>query len=198
MGLIATLVKLTRGRLGAKGAAPGQSAIAQAEGLAGQVLTPEVYQAPGIFGIPGDGTKGVFLKVGGDRYGVVVAVQNYQITIDVGKGGVAVFATDAAGTTVKAKMVLKADGTITLTSDGATEIDATGKAIIGGNAIELNGSTKNFVTHAELNTALQNFILALNLHIHTGAGPGNPTTPPVTPMSVDISAAATTTIKTGG
>jgi len=190
VGLISTLVKITQGALKTKGNAPGQSAIAQAEGLAGQVLTPEVYQAPGVFGIPGDGTKGVFLKVGGDRYGVVVAVHNYQVSIDVGKGGVAIFATTADGKTVKAKMVFKADGTIASTADGIAKTDAS--------AIELNGNTKAFVTHAELNTALQTFITALNLHVHTGAGPGNPTTPPVTPMSVDISAAATTTIKTGG
>jgi len=60
--------------------------------------------------------------------------------------------------------------------------------------IELNGNSKQFVTWTELNTALQTFLGLLNAHTHTSAGAGAPTTP----MVLDISAAKTTTIKTGG
>lgn len=78
------------------------------------------------------------------------------------------------------------------------EMDGTKTRIINSGGIELNGNTKTFVTHDELNTALQTFITALNLHVHTSAVAGSPTTPPTSSMSIDISSAKTTTIKTGG
>lgn len=65
-----------------------------------------------------------------------------------------------------------------------------------GSVIELNGNSKDFVTHAELNTALQTFITALNLHVHPTAATGPPS-PPTTGMSLDISTAKATKIKTG-
>jgi len=68
---------------------------------------------------------------------------------------------------------------------------------LGGTEISLNGKTKAFVTHTELDTALQGFVNGgFNSHIHTA--PSGPTTPPVAPGSIDISSAATTTVKTGG
>jgi hypothetical protein len=79
-----------------------------------------------------------------------------------------------------------------------TLIDATGNTEINGALINLNGNAKPFVTHAELDTALQTFITLLNAHIHTAPTGGGPTTPPTVPMSVNISAAQTTTVKTGG
>ena len=63
--------------------------------------------------------------------------------------------------------------------------------------IEINGNTKNFVTHAELNTALQTFITALNAHVHAVTAVGSPTGPPVPLQSIDISASKTNTVKTG-
>lgn len=64
--------------------------------------------------------------------------------------------------------------------------------------IELNGNSKQFVTWAELNTALSNFTTTLNTHTHVCAAPGSPSAPPAKPMSIDISAAKTTTVVTGG
>lgn len=73
-----------------------------------------------------------------------------------------------------------------------------GKTIaINDSAVNINGSSKAFVTHAELNSALQSFMTALNLHTHPTAASGPPS-PPTAPMSLNISAAATTTVKTGG
>jgi len=187
MGLISTLVSLTKAALKTKGNAPGQSAVAQAAGLAGQVLTPEIYQAPGLFALPGDGTKGIFLKVGGGgRYGVVVAVQNYQITIDVGgQGGTSIFSTTADGKTVKAKIVLKPDGTI-----------------------EANGSTKRLVTFQELQDVLSAMNTAIKGHTHVVTGAADPSShvvsgsasasPGLATMSADITTAKTTTLKTDG
>lgn len=64
-------------------------------------------------------------------------------------------------------------------------------------SIELNGNSKFFVTHAELDTALQTFITALNTHTHLTAGTGTPS-PPAIALSLNIASAKTTTIKTGG
>lgn len=64
--------------------------------------------------------------------------------------------------------------------------------------IELNGNTKQFVTWAELNNALSNFINALNQHTHSNGNEGSPTGTPIVPMTLDISAAKTKTIVTGG
>jgi len=174
VGLIATLVKLTRAASSTKGAAPGKSVVAQAEGFPGQILTPEVYQGPGVYAIPADGTKGVYLPVGGgERYGVVVAVHNYQVEVDVGgQGGMAIYSTTADGATVKAKIVLKPDGTI-----------------------EINGDSKRLVTADELQSALTALCGTLAGHVHPAHGTPSPA---LAGLACDISAAKTTTVKTGG
>ena len=70
--------------------------------------------------------------------------------------------------------------------------------------IELNGKDKQFVTWAELNDALTTFTTALNAHTHpvTGATPSGTAAPmataPTAPMTIDISAAKTTKVLTGG
>jgi len=176
MGIIATLLRLVRGKYDVLENAPGKAAICQGEGFEGQTLTTEVFQAPGVFGIPGDGVRGIRILIGGSsRYGAVIAVQNYQIELDVGgQGGMAIYSTTADGATVKSKVVLKPDGTI-----------------------EMNGANKRFVTWDELNTAMQGFVSALQLHTHPTAPPGPPS-PPVAALTLDLSASKTTTIKTGG
>ena len=73
-------------------------------------------------------------------------------------------------------------------------MDGTKTRIINSHGIELNGNTKQFVTWDALNTALQGFITALNLAFaskQNGSGAAGG-------LSIDISAAKTTTIKTGG
>jgi hypothetical protein len=63
--------------------------------------------------------------------------------------------------------------------------------------IDFNGSSKYFVTHTELNSALQTLVSTyLNTHMHPT--PSGPSSPPVAPMSIDISSSKTTTLKTGG
>ena len=74
------------------------------------------------------------------------------------------------------------------------QIDASGNVKIDGAAIQLNGSSKEFVTHAELDAALQLMVTAINGALATKKDePGSPGT-----VTLDISAAKTTTIKTGG
>lgn len=62
--------------------------------------------------------------------------------------------------------------------------------------IKLNGDSKQFVTWAELNSALTSFMTALNSHTHSVAG--SSTLAPTVPMTLDISSAKTTTVVTGG
>lgn len=78
------------------------------------------------------------------------------------------------------------------------EIKGDKTEITAPDGLEINGNAKRLVTYAELDAAMQIFITALNLHIHTSADAGSPTSAPVTPMTIDISAAETSTIKTGG
>jgi phage gp45-like len=175
MGMIATLLKLARGKLETVGNAPGPSVAMQGEGFEGQTVTTEVYQAPGVLAIPGDGARGVWLPIGGSgRYGVVVALQNYALNITIEAGETAIYSTTADGQTVQALVKLKADGTI-----------------------ELNGNSKRLVTWDELDAALQSLKTALNSHTHPTAATGPPS-PPTVPLSIDITAAKTTTLKTGG
>lgn len=175
MGIIATLLKMAAGKLETKGNAPGKSVTMQGEGVDGQTVKAEVYQAPGVMAIPGDGARGVWLPIGGSsRYGVVVAMQNYALNIQINAGETVIYSTTADGQTVKAQAKFTAGG-----------------------EIHLNGDTKQFVTWAELNSALQGFKTALSTHVHPTSVPGPPS-PPVTPLVLDISAAKTTTIKTGG
>jgi hypothetical protein len=58
---------------------------------------------------------------------------------------------------------------------------------VKNNQIELGGSTGFATEYTALNTAIQAFVNAINLHVHTSAAPGSPTSVPVTPMSIDLS-----------
>jgi hypothetical protein len=70
---------------------------------------------------------------------------------------------------------------------------------VKGETIELNGDSKKLVTYAELNSALSTFLSGLSATLASGANGGGPVAFSVPlPSSIDISAAETTTIKTGG
>lgn len=75
--------------------------------------------------------------------------------------------------------------------DGDLKIDAEKK-------IELNGNSKQFVTWAELNSAIEMFMTALNTHVHSNGNEGGPTGAPTVPLEFDITNAKTTTVVTGG
>lgn len=78
--------------------------------------------------------------------------------------------------------------------NGTMKIDAATK-------IELNGNTKQFVTWTELNTALSTFLTQLTLAMTTTPIVGNGSTQPSwvgLPTQIDISAAKSSTIVTGG
>ena len=171
MGVIAELVRVASSTLKKWHAAPGTAIVVTGKGLGGAALETEVAHTPGVFGRPPKDFHGVFLPVGrGRRYGVMIAGLNYNLNINISAGETAIYSTDANGT-LKARIDLDASG-----------------------VIKLNGETKRLVTYGELNTALGLMVTAINAAFATklnGAGAAGTVT-------LNISAAETTTVKTGG
>ncbi len=167
------IAKITDLEYKAKGTNDGKSLVIKTSAAGGQERETELYHPPGI--ASGPTPEDISISVPSGTNGrIAVATQNYRLEIEVEAGATTVYSTSADGSTLKSTIVLDVDGNISM-----------------------NGDTKAFVTHTELDTALQTFITALNTHVHATAGTGTPS-PPVTPLSLDISAAETTTIKTGG
>lgn len=174
---------LTKLRFNKKGAAPGKSVLLKTKSGASQEREIELYHPPGISSAPTPEDRVVTIPVGsGVR--VAVATHNYRIEVEPEAGETIIYSTNADGSTKQAEVKLTPSGDI-----------------------ELNGNSKTFVTHAELDTALQTFVTALNAEfatINAGAAAaiaasGLWLTPLATGAnSIDISASETTTIKTGG
>lgn len=157
-----------------KGAAPGKAIIIQTLSAGEQERTAEMYHSPGISSMPTENDRVISVPIG-TASRVIIAAHNYRIEVEPSSGETIIYSTNGDGSVVKSTIKLDNDGNI-----------------------DLNGDGKKFVTHAELDTALQTFITALNLHVHaTVTSLGTPT-PPATPMSLDISASETTTIRTDG
>ena len=167
----------------------GKSAVNEIQSALGTAIAEAICQA-GFYSVPtaSDAALKLSLTAGGKEY--VIATINYNLDLQLQPGESVTYSTDGAGSSVQSKIHHKADGT--------AEHTAT--------AINLNGSGKSFVTHAELDSALQTLVGALNTHIHpTPAGPSSPpsaagTIPPpgIGLFTLNISSAATTTVKTGG
>ena len=78
-------------------------------------------------------------------------------------------------------------------------LDSTGKAIVNASSIELNGNDKSFVTYAELKAAMDKLWIAMTTTNIIGNGSPQPTWAGLDPVTgIDISAAETQTVKTGG
>lgn len=187
MGL-SGLFRLRKASLKVKGRAPGKSVIMQASGIEGQELTPEVYQAPGVFALPPDGVVGVYTRLGaGGSRGIVIALHNYQIEINISAGETALYSTTSDGKTVKGLIKLDKDGNIAF-----------------------NGNSKHLVNYEDLNTALANFKSSIDAaiagaitgHTHAGVTPGPSASGPgagaAPATALDLSAAKTNTLKTDG
>jgi len=178
---------------------PALSGKKRAE-LGGEEVRLPIVRAPlGVMNLGGF-TINLPTPVNGDEVWITCADRSIQTFVKQGGVGVPetvsiltlnnAFAIPFSASNVKRKRVGEATD-LTITGDG--------KAVINTDSIELNGNSKTFVTYAELNTALQLFVTALNLHVHSGVttGPGS-SGPPAASMSIDISNAETTTVKTGG
>ena len=94
---------------------------------------------------------------------------------------------------------------ITLSASGIAVKAADGKKVtIEGNTVEANGNSKSFVTFTELDTALQQMVAMINSHTHITTATVGPTptpgviAPPTIPVQLNIAAAQTATVKTGG
>ena len=166
-----------------------KSAVCEISSALGTAIV-EAMQKAGVASVPtaGDNAIKISLSAGGKEY--LIASINYNFDLHLQPGETAVYSTDADGTSVQSKTHYKQDGTVENT----------------GTAINLNGSDKSFVTHAELDSALQTLVGALNTHIHpTPSGPSSPPSeagtipsPGIGLFTLDISSSATTTVKTGG
>lgn len=218
MGLI-EMVKVISASITKRKSFPGKSVYAKVEGLSGGTKEVDYFQNSNLLANPAKNVRLIFVPVNGSqKAGVAVAGHNYQIELAIEQGGVTLFSTNAAGDTVKAKIEIKPDGKLAITTDsdlteditgdrtsettgkqsitstGDTKISASGNAIIGGAEIRLNGSSKSLVTYSELNSALQTLVLSINAAFATkldaaGSSPG---------LTLDISSAETSTVKTGG
>lgn len=84
-----------------------------------------------------------------------------------------------------------------LAGDGkARLVNADDSIAVGDGYVDINGDSKRFVTYAELDTALQGLVMALNTHTHPTAATGPPS-PPTVALSLDISSAESQKARTG-
>lgn len=171
MGRIAQVVKTL---FQTRGAAPGKSVVVQTNGAGGEERTTEVWHNPGVSSGPTPEDRAAVLEIpAGGR--VIVATHNYKIEVDAAAGETIIYSTNAAGDTKQAEIKLTTDGNI-----------------------DLNGTGRTLVTHAELDTAIQGLVSYINGHTHSGVTTGtDPSGPPAAPTSVDISAAEAETLRTG-
>jgi len=92
----------------------------------------------------------------------------------------------------------KSTGVYTIeVNDAVISIDANGGIIVtpaSGQNIELAGNTKNLVTHAELNTALQSFLTDLKAAVAAGCDVGSGGT--IASVTLNISSAEATRLET--
>lgn len=96
----------------------------------------------------------------------------------------------------KNKLDISDDGSYKLTGEGySITVMTDGTLKINGKTIDLNGSSKQFVTWTEFNTAYQAMLTIVKAHVHPGNGVVSPT---LTAMTSDLSTAKSTTVKTGG
>ncbi len=193
--------------------------VLQVEGLNGKIDEIELLHNNGLISKPIK-DRNIFILNTNNHYAIGLGFRDENLDFGLSEGDTVIYSTDESGTVVSqihltnegditikndrdfsvtcAGLVFESSGNIIAKSDKDIAIESSGDITVDGSKIELNGNSKSLVTHAELNTALQNFITILNTHTHTVASVGSPTKTPDIPMSLDISNSATTTVKTGG
>lgn len=137
----------------------------------------EIMQHFGFKSIPTKKTKGLTLSIGGLRDDtIIIATEN------------------------KTAPELK-EGESTLYNAFSERIELLEKMInLTGETININGDSKQLVTHAELDSALQQMLSSINSHTHittatVGSSPAlGVISPPTTPTTLDISNSKTKTI----
>ncbi len=156
--------------------APGKAVVVQTTTAGNIARTTELYHPPGISSAPTEGDKIVEIPLGsGVR--VAVATHNYKLEVSVTAGETVIYSTNSKGDEIKAQIKLDTEGNI-----------------------DLNGDSKNLVTHAELKSALDNYVTMLNLALTKTpiAGNGAPQEEWTNlPSSIDISSSKTEKVRTG-
>ncbi len=168
--------------------APGKATILRTSAPAGQVRSLEMYQTPGVASAPTADDRLVEAEIGSGKR-VVIATHNYKVEVAVKAGETIIYSTDSVGQAISNQIKLDNAGNIAIgESDNQILVDSKGN-------IDLGGDARTFVTWTELNAALQLLMTALNSHTHK-ISPGASTLQPNTPLSIDISAANTATVRT--
>ncbi len=113
MGLRARILGVIKSAMQRFQENPGQSAVVQLQSNAGEVLQIEGFQPSGFAGVPPAGVKAIVLQLGDSpTQAVVIALQNYQITLSLQQGEVMLYSTTADGKTLKGQVYLEASGLI--------------------------------------------------------------------------------------
>lgn len=119
---------------------------------------------------------------------------NAKAKLNISKDNSEVLATDFNGHTLIANA-----NALSLESKAQASIKASDTMTLEAPTIELGGNTKELVTHAELDAALQGLLAQIKAHTHVASGPGSPTTPSadLTGAALDLSAAKAAKVKVG-
>lgn len=172
MSLLARMVIIRSGKIGQLPENRYKGIIVTAEAEEGNTTNSEIWTSPGIMGVPPDESMGLRVSVGGGSADIITAVKTKLEPPALAKGEAMFHSTDSTGETLKANIKAKSDG-----------------------VLEMNGNSKRLVTWQELQDALNTFSDLIKSHVHASFGTPSAT---LTTMTIDITAAKTTTLKTGG
>lgn len=96
-----------------RGQAPGQSMNVKTIESGKFARETEFYQLPGFVGGVTPGSQCVIQEIEGG-YSVIVASNNYKLSVSVTAGQTKIYSTDATGTTKKAEILLDTNGKVKL------------------------------------------------------------------------------------
>lgn len=183
--MVGEIVRVTSTKSEKKSGVPGYAIIVKGVGLGGAIIEAELLEDAGLTSHPPKDSFVVVIPAGsGRRQLYAIACKNNNSNLATDPGQTVLNSTSPDGKTVKAKIDLGIDG-----------------------VISLNGDSKQLVTFTELNSALQGLVSSLNSQlaaiaagaaaaISTGGLWATPLT--IGGLSLNITAAKTTTVKTGG
>jgi hypothetical protein len=162
--------------------------------LAGKTLPATVTTGVEMLTVSGTGFSLKFDYKKGDRV-LLLGLKNF-----IQKVGEVTSATETTAYLHYSRETLKALPLCVFNGEAKVkvEVEAGTLKVTTDKNIELNGNSKQFVTWAELNQALQGLVNALNSHTHSNGNQGSPTGGPIVSLSLDISSSKTKTILTGG
>jgi hypothetical protein len=181
--------------------APGQSVTVDAVSRGGKGVLIEVYQSPGVIGIPVKGDQVIYEGFGEQR--IATALQDYKFSLTVNPGDSVVYSRDSSGT-VKSYTHYKNDGTILHKNDnGSYEFKSNGDHVFNndngsyefksnGNHVFNDGST-SAVKFDELKSGFDKLKADYNSHYHTA--PLGPTGAPTVSSGALIDSAEVPEVK---